>query len=250
LDEKLGGLPVEYREVQGHESRQFATYFPKGIRILTGGVDTGFHHVTADKYEPRLLHICGTFKHVYVTQVNLCASSLNGGDVFVLDNGLHIYQWDGKHSSPAEKLKGAQLVEDLKDERDGKAKVDRFDEGSEDPVFWKLLGGKKPIAAKAAEAPPQEKVLLRLSDASGSMKFQEISRGKVKRSSLKDDDVFIFDTGFEVFAWIGHKTSNLERKSALSCAEKYVKEHNKPEHTPIARIIQGGENEIFDQSFD
>merc|ERR1719291_761388 len=44
LDDLLGDLPVQYREVQGHETKHFTNLFPS-MSILEGGVDTGFRHV-------------------------------------------------------------------------------------------------------------------------------------------------------------------------------------------------------------
>ena len=32
LDMSLGGAPIQHREVQGHESKQFVSLFPKGIQ--------------------------------------------------------------------------------------------------------------------------------------------------------------------------------------------------------------------------
>jgi len=31
LDDALGGAPVQFREVQNHESKQFTSLFPKGV---------------------------------------------------------------------------------------------------------------------------------------------------------------------------------------------------------------------------
>lgn len=58
LDDYLNGSPVQHREIQGHESKLFLSYFPK-FMVMNGGIDSGFHHTTAPSYKPRLLHIKG-----------------------------------------------------------------------------------------------------------------------------------------------------------------------------------------------
>jgi gelsolin len=94
LDDFLAGLPVQYREVQGYESKQFLSLFPKLV-ISEGGLASGFTHVEATKYETRLYQVNFSNKNLVVRQVPLSYKSLNNGDVFIVDKGLQIYQWNG-----------------------------------------------------------------------------------------------------------------------------------------------------------
>jgi len=62
LDDLLRGAPIQHREVQGHESDLFMGYFQNNIKLMEGGVDSGFKHVEPEKYRPRLLHCKGKKK--------------------------------------------------------------------------------------------------------------------------------------------------------------------------------------------
>jgi len=196
-------------------------------------------------------------KKVRVTQVDLNCSSLNSGDVFILDNGLSVFQWNGKKAGPQEKQKGAQLCRAICDERKGKAKVNVLEEGDKDAMFWKVLGGEG--AVKSAEEGGDDneaekstgKSLFRLSDSSGSLEFKQVSTGsQCKKSQLDSSDVFILDTGAEVFAWIGKGASVQEKAKALSFAQDYLAKYNRPAYLPICRILEGGENEVFNSSLN
>merc|ERR1711991_698412 len=149
LDDVLGGVPVQHREVEGHESHLFLRYFKKhGLRILDGGIESGFHHVEPEKYRPRLLHIKGK-KYVRVVEVDISHKSLNSDDVFVLDKGLDLYQWQGKDCGMMERAKAAQLVRAIDDDRKGLAEIHVVDEtetGEDAKVFWEQLGGHGEIA--------------------------------------------------------------------------------------------------------
>src|SRR3990167_5330643 len=153
LDDKLGGAPVQHREVSKHESKLFLSYFPAGTRVLEGGVDSGFKHVEAEKYTARLLQIKGTRKTIRASQVPLATSSLNSGDVFILDNGLVVYQWLGSAAGVFEKQKAAELTRAIDDERRGQVTIKVLSEGDSDAdsdAFFGLLGGKGPIASASA----------------------------------------------------------------------------------------------------
>jgi len=191
-------------------------------------------------------------KKIRVTQVDLHRDSLNSGDCFILDNGLKIFQWNGKKSGPSEKQKGAQLSRALVDERKGKAKVYVLEEGDKEPEFWKILGGEGPIKSAEEGGDDNEaekggvKTLFHLSDASGKMVFKQVATGsQCKKNLLNSDDVFILDTGAEVFAWIGKGASVEEKSKALSYAQDYLKNFNRPAYLPICRILEGSENSVF-----
>lgn len=260
LDDLLNGAPVQHREVQGHESEMFMKYFNNQIRLMEGGVDSGFHHVEPEKYTPRLLHLKGK-KRVRVTQVDLVAGSLNSGDVFILDAGLKLYQFNGRKSGPQEKMKGAQTSRAISDERKGLPQIfviEEGEKGSDSKEFWTAMGGE--AAIKTAEEGGSDddaenegnkvRKLFRLSDASGTMTFSEVGSGSnIKRNQLDSSDVFIFDDGAEVFAWIGKKSSVEEKKKALSFAQDYLTKYNRPIWLPICRILEGAENETFENQF-
>ena len=138
LDDLLGDEPVQYREVQGCETKKFLDLFPK-VTILEGGVDSGFRAVKAKEYKPRLLHVTGYKKHVQVYQVPLKATSLNNSDSFVLDAGLKIFQFNGTKSSAWEKRKANAIVDELQASRHGKVKETYIIDGIEGTISVSLL---------------------------------------------------------------------------------------------------------------
>ena len=60
-------------------------------------------------------------------QVPCCRSRLNSGDVFILDQGTMLYQWNGSGSNKDERFKAMQFLINLKSER-GSAKTETLEE--------------------------------------------------------------------------------------------------------------------------
>ena len=46
--------------------------------------------------------------------------------------------------------------------------------------------------------------------------------------------------------WVGLKASVQERRQALSMAATYLKKYGRPLDTPISKVLEGGENELFE----
>jgi len=258
LDDRLNGTPVQHREVQDHESKLFLSYFTEKcpVRILEGGIESAFTHVKPTEYKERLLWIKGKLNNVRVREIEKKASMMNSGDVFILDQGLKVWQWNGSKSGAGEKAVAAKLTRALDDERGSKVEITVMEEGDQDTkaFFEHLEGDEKEVQAHDAvehdSKVKSEKVLYKLSDASGKLTFTKVGEGKVKRDLLDTNDVFIFDVGNEVFAWVGKGASVDERKFSLHYAQDYLAKENRPEWLPVSRILEGGENEVFESSFD
>jgi gelsolin len=261
LDNFLGGEPVQHREVCGSESSLFCSYFKDcgGVRLLEGGIESGFNHVKPTEYRSRLLHVKGR-KNIRVVEVPVEAKSMNSGDVFILDGGMNIYQWQGVNSGMNERARAGQLCRAMDDERAGLPQTYIYREGENDPdflkAFWSFFPGARPQPVArdgeddAAWEKASDKRLFRLSDSSGHLTFALVGEHHISRSLLDSSDVFVFDIGSEVFAWVGLKSSADEKAKALHFANQYLKDYNRPPFLPISRILEGGENEVFENSFD
>jgi len=262
LDDHLGTLPVQHRELQGYESTLFLSYFHP-IRILEGGVETGFHHFTAPEYQKRLYQVVGAQnRDVRVLEVPLNISSINGGDVFVLDAGKEIFLWNGGKASAFEKTKALAFVQTLENERGTHVTIHRYEQGdSAQGTFFQALGGQanatipnESSGANLTHVAHGESVhknvpkrLFSLSDAGGSLKLTQIAEGAaVKHSLLKSDDAFILDAGDHIWVWIGKGASVKERRYALGYAHQYLKEHSRPFTLPLSRIGEGQESRFFE----
>jgi len=271
LDDLLGDLPVQYREVQGVEGKLFKQCFRGGIRILEGGVDTGFAHVKPEEYAPRLLHIVGNMKKQSVYQVPLSMDSLNCKDVFVLDLGLELIQFNGVSAAPMEKRAANQLMNTIASERNGRVKskdtIDNLNEGTQAATkFFATLG------IEGAEDPSNRPTELPEESNKGKVeaKMEEFYKDFVKKLyhvendtvtlkqegdldnsilAAEGDDAIIVDVGASIFLWIGSKASLQEKGEAMSTAIKMLADQSRPMETRIVRVMEGKETDAFNACF-
>jgi gelsolin len=257
LDDLLGDEPVQYREVQGNETKRFLDLFDR-MTILDGGIETGFTHVKPTEYQPRLMHITGHKKHVQVYQVPIRPESLNDTDCFVLDAGLKIFQFNGTRSSAWEKRKANAVVDELQAQRHGKVRETYIIDGIADSgnalidEFWTYFGGRPgsiPDAEEMKEPPQVEMTIQHISDASGRMEVNEVCRGNLDRSVLNSDDAFIVDAGAALFVWIGNGANRAEKREAMRRAVEYLQQSGRDTNIPIARVMEGKEPPEFHAAF-
>lgn len=246
LDTFHDDKPIQHREVQEHESRLFKTYF-ENIILLKGGYDTGFNRVLPEEAPKRLYQVVredGT-RYALIKEIPMKTGNLIEGDVFVIDLGLNIYQYNGKTCNKDEKFKAAALVQKLESDRSGKCTTDVLDGHSISSAHPCMKHFKEGTSKEKAAKVPSEKVIFRLSDAEGDIKFDEILRGSLDRSLLESKDVFIVDDGEEVFVWVGGEASVDERKNSLSYAHDYLKDMEDP-FKPVTVVKEGKKCATFE----
>ncbi|XP_069559559.1 LOW QUALITY PROTEIN: villin-1 [Brachyistius frenatus] len=263
LDEHLGGSPVQYREVQGCESPRFRSYFKNGLIYKKGGVASGFQHVDTNVYNVlRLLHVKGR-KHVTATEVDMSWSSFNNGDIFLLDMGKAIVQWNGPQSNRRERLKAVLLAQDIRDrERGGRAQIGVVEGGEErdSPDLMKIMTtvlGQKPAQIKAAtsdDVPDHGQNnnvrLYHVFENSGNLVVQEVATQPLTQDLLHSSDCYMVDQrGSNVMVWKGKHASKVERKEALNRAVGYIKAKNYPSSTCVEVMNEGGESAMFKHLF-
>ncbi|KAL6977788.1 Villin-4, partial [Sarracenia purpurea var. burkii] len=155
LDAALGGRAVQYREVQGHETEKFLSYFKPCIIPQEGGVLSGFKHAEAEEHKTRL-YVCKGKHVVHVNEVAFARSSLNHDDIFILDTKSKIFQFNGSNSSIQERAKALEVVQYIKDTyHDGKCEIAAIEDGklmadAETGEFWGFFGGFAPLPRKAS----------------------------------------------------------------------------------------------------
>lgn len=261
LDESLGGGPVQYRELQGSESPLFMSYFKSsgGIEYLPGGVESGFKHVQRDVYETRLLHLKGK-RTVRVQEVPLSTSSLNKGDVFILDDGLTIYIFNGQLANKYEKAKGIEVASHLNsDSRMGRANIVIVNDNISNPDFWGKLGGfVDPVTLPDGDSDDvvtivSEPRLFKSANDNQAITFEELTLvgNKLSKSQLTSGDVFIVIGGVskKAYIWVGKGASIDKKREAYPYAINLLNVVGLPPTTKIERVSEGSETSSFKSEF-
>ncbi|NWW73357.1 VILI protein, partial [Climacteris rufus] len=262
MDDHLGSVAVQHREVQGHESDTFRAYFKQGLIYKKGGVASGMKHVETNTYNvQRLLHVKGK-KNVAAGEVEMSWKSFNRGDVFLLDLGQLIIQWNGPESNRNERLRAMTLAKDIRDrERGGRAKVGVVDGENEDAspglmkVLTHVLGEKRDIQPAITDDKVDQMLksslkLYHVSNARGNLVIQEVASRPLTQDMLLHEDCYILDQGgSRIFVWKGKNANKEEKQQAMSQALGFIKAKNYPDSTSVETENDGSESTIFRQLF-
>nr|XP_008508248.1 PREDICTED: villin-1 [Equus przewalskii] len=252
MDDFLKGRAVQHREVQGNESEAFRGYFKQGLVIQKGGVSSGMKKVETNSYEvQRLLHVKGK-RNVVAGEVEMSWKSFNRGDVFLLDLGKLIIQWNGPESNRMERLRGMTLAKEIRDQERGGRTYVGVVEGENEKASPKLmeimnhvLGTRRELKAAVPDTvvEPALKANLKLyhvSDSEGKMVVREIATRPLTQDLLSHEDCYILDQGgLKIFVWKGKNANAEEKKEAMSQALS----------TQVEVQNDGAESAIFQQLF-
>ncbi|KAM4796909.1 advillin [Rhinophrynus dorsalis] len=263
LDEYLGGSPVQHREVQEYESDSFKGYFKQGIIYKKGGVASGMKHVDTNTYDvKRLLHVKGK-RNVTATEVELSWLSFNLGDVFLLDLGRIIVQWNGPKSSTVERMKGMLLAKDIRDrERGGRMEIGVIEGDNEQasPELMKLLIstlGERThsivpgLPDEVADQTQKANIMLyHVSDSGGQMEVKEVATRPLVQDMLNHNDCYILDQGgTKIYVWKGRGATKAEKQTAMSKALEFIRMKSYPLSTNVETVNDGAESAMFKQLF-
>eukprot|EP00092_Neocalanus_flemingeri_P034413 GFUD01037422.1.p1 GENE.GFUD01037422.1~~GFUD01037422.1.p1 ORF type:complete len:714 (-),score=230.81 GFUD01037422.1:107-2248(-) len=223
-NEELGGKALQVRTVQGQEPRHFIKMFGGSMVVFSGGKASGFNNVhDRDEYDEdgvRMFRVrCASGESdARANQVEENASSLDSGDVFILETPAQTWIWSGKECVEEEIEQAVRLSTMVTLGRD----VTQIKEGEEEEEFWEALGGKAEYNTSEGISKPilLPRLFHLVIRPSGSVRAFEIFN--FEQTDLVDDDVMMLDSGDEVYIWIGKDAAQEETDQAMGLATKYL----------------------------
>ncbi|KAM8758180.1 villin-like protein [Rhynchonycteris naso] len=261
LQEALGGATVQHREVQGHESDCFCSYFRSGVIYKKGGLASALRHVEINMYNiRRLLRIKGR-KHVSATEVELSWDSFNKDDIFLLDLGKLMIQWNGPNSSIVKKARGLALTCSLQDrERGGRAQIGVVDDEDKATDLMEIMEAVLgPRVGSLYAARPTNSInqlrkaqvhLYHVYEHGEDLVIEELATRPLTQDLLHEEDCYIVDHGgFKVYVWQGHRSNHREKKAAFSRALGFIHAKGYPRFTNVEVMNERAESAAFQQLF-
>eukprot|EP01080_Neovahlkampfia_damariscottae_P002213 gene2213-2387_t len=206
-------------------------------------------------------------KRIRSKVVLLNVNSLNSSDVFILDAGMKVFQWNGKKASKFKKARGLDVTTNIRvKDRSGTAKAIILDEGKEAEYpnefkeFWKLISGKSETQQveltdgqtdiEAEKEIDKNTILYRIYKKSGKFKLKKIAEDQdLSKEMLKSEYVFILDCLNEIHIWEGKESSAESKKMAKKIAMKFEVQSRRPFWVTTTRHIEMGETVIFKEKF-
>ncbi|KAI5474660.1 hypothetical protein MNV49_002680 [Pseudohyphozyma bogoriensis] len=252
LDEFLACSPTQHRQLQSFESSSFLSLFHPHFVVRKGGVKSGFHHVEQEKGrldKARLWEVSGD-RHVKVVEVDVGKERLRKGNVYVLDWGDELMQWNGGEAHPMEKAKAAETARRWADQRGGHTTLRVFDDGQGDTSFFLALG--VPANELPLRIPSAPKAPLTASTVSSPLTILDlITTPPTPLPSflpLATSLILIINpptSSSPHYIWVGSEVLEADRRAAMSLAMRAVVETGVAVGKAIAVVKAGREGKEF-----
>ncbi|KAI8911842.1 hypothetical protein EDD86DRAFT_189095 [Gorgonomyces haynaldii] len=232
------------RETEGDESLEFLSLFPVfEYQDSSNAAESGLYVTQEKQYPTRLYKIKGKNE----MQLELCnphPSSLLEENVYLLDCGLELYQWNGGKSTLSHRSKCRIIcARIIKGDRAGKAVFVEMDQGQESEQFLEHLDG-LPLDERVFDY----EVGLYKIDAQKTLEEQRISE-KLSRELLDKGNCYIVDAGTELFFWMGKDSLPRDRLDATLVLAKLIESKERPSWVALHRCAQDNEPEVFKLRF-
>ena len=139
--------------------------------------------------------------------------------------------------------------------------LDQGDGDDEHADFWSHLADGEIASAEAADEPITEfKPLLFRVDGNPEKALEQVAQGAFKqrpgklvrvldRGCLAEDDVFLMDSGWEIFIWIGKSADTSEKIAAMGAADRYALMEPRAADLPVTIVKSGKESDLFKSYF-
>lgn len=274
-DEYLGTAAVQHRQVEGREADEFVDLF-EHLEYLEGGIASGFNKVEPTKEKPLFFRFKSRGKGKgELVQVPMSTSSMDSQSGFILfADKATVWAWHGSDCKIFDKIACTQMGERLCTM--GTVTVLAQGDGDEEETeFWDYLergGGKRgsrSIGKTATGWKPRRNLNFGLEEfqpklflVDGDKPLERVALGNLvkkatrigrflNRKSLNEDNVFLLDTGWKIFVWIGREANTSEKLAALSAVDRYAETEPRAKELPVTVIKDGQEdrNGFFDDFF-
>ncbi|KAJ3169847.1 hypothetical protein HDU88_000487 [Geranomyces variabilis] len=279
------------RETSGDESPDFLALFGTKFVLdenIDAAADTSLFVAQEKRWPCRMYMLCGN-KEIKLRLVCPSARSLKSANVFLLDWGNELYQWNGAQSSLQQRAKCRILTSRInRHERVGKAEIFEIEEGSETSEFWSMLGGPRAVPkphddrsdgephtsddsdaeddrraheeethaqqqaedARFAEIGDAPAVLYRaFEDISDEVDTHIVKVGKLARAMLVSDAAYVLDAGVELFLWIGKNAPLDLRGMATELLARIAPLQKRPKWVGLHKLMESHESEVFKLRF-
>jgi hypothetical protein len=135
--------------------------------------------------------------------------------------------------------------------------LDQGDADEDNIEFWAYLGEGEIASKEEAEEPVTEFMpLLFRVDGNPKKKLEMAEKGAffarpgkimrcLDRGALAEKDVFLLDSGWELFVWIGNGADTSEKIAAMGAADRYAEMEPRAATLPVTVVKSGSETTLF-----